>query len=500
MRDKIATYIRAKYPCLWVRSLEERRVVADLRAVAESLSMRLRFWSIASGLDGDPSLVDPQAALAAVDAATERSLVVLADYHPYLAAGNAPTIRTLRELCGKLKARPKDRACSLVIVAPSAEVPPELRAEIVVLDYPLPTAADLEELVAKTATARKINLTDDERRAYAGQLVGVTYDEANDAVARSLIISGGLSPTVLAEEKRRAVERDGVLEWIEPDGGLDSVGGLEVLKAWLIQRREAASEQARAFGLPPPRGALLVGLPGCGKSLCARAVGLAWGCPTVRLDMGRLMSKWQGESEASLRRVFALLKVLGRCVLWIDEIEKALTVGSGETDGGVSNRMLGALLTWMQESRDGTFILATANKVESLPPELLRKGRWDECFFVDLPTATERREIVSVHLRKRSRDPASFNLDGLVQRSEGLTGAEIEAAIVAALYQAFGEGAADVTSEHVWNALAATVPITKTAPEKIRAIREWCASGKARPASEADDTTTTSRFDEIEGN
>jgi hypothetical protein len=506
VRDKIGSYIRAKYPLIYIVSPEERRVVAELQQLATALEMRVRLWSIASGLDNDvapPQIADPSAPLAAAAGSRERTLLVLRDYHPFLDGANAanvPIIRSLRETCATIKRRPRDQACSIVIVSPRLQLPEELRAEAVVLEWPLPSLDELRQLVGEVAEARQLSLNagGEELQALASAASGLTYDEAQNCLARSLVATGKLDAELVADGKRQVVQREGVLEWIEPDGDLSLVGGLELLIAWLVERAGAYSQRARDFGLPLPRGVLLVGFPGCGKSLAARCLGLAWRCPVLRLDVGRLMSKWQGESESNLRKVFATVGAIGRCVVWVDEVEKALVSGSGETDGGVSSRMIGALLTWLQEQKSGAFVCATANDVTKLPPELMRKGRLDEIFFVDLPTVAERKAIVEVHLRKRQRDPALFDVAQLVKESAGLSGAEIEAAVVAGMFAAFSAGKVDVTTAEIATALIQTVPLSKTAPEKIEKVREWCRAGRARPASKPEAAAPGERFSEIE--
>jgi len=288
----------------------------------------------------------------------------------------------------------------------------------------------------------------------------------------------------VASEKKRVVSRERVLEWYDPiKGGLDAVGGLDNLKSWLNTRKSAYSPAARAYGLPAPKGAMLVGVPGCGKSLTAKAIATAWSVPLLKVDLGALKSKFVGDSEANLRKVFKLIEAIGRCVVWFDEIEKALEgATSGSADGGVSADALGAVLTWMQERQGESFVIATANKAEGLPPELLRKGRFDEVWFIDLPTTTERAAVLSAALREHGRGDLPISTSKVAKVTEGFTGSEIAAIVPDALFAAFNEGAREINTEDLIDAAKTVVPLSVTAAEKITALRNW-AAGRARAAS-----------------
>jgi SpoVK/Ycf46/Vps4 family AAA+-type ATPase len=280
------------------------------------------------------------------------------------------------------------------------------------------------------------------------------------------------------------IARERILEWFDPlPGGLSSVGGLDALKTWLTSRSSAYSPQARAYGLPAPKGVLLVGVPGCGKSMTAKAVATAWNAPLLRLDLGALKSKFVGESEANLRRAFRVIESVGRCVVWVDEIEKALQgATSGSADGGVSADALGALLSWMQDRTSEAFVIATANNVESLPPELLRKGRFDELFFVDLPNVIERAAVVQAALRSHGRGEAAIDAAAVANVCDRFTGAEIASLVPEALFVAFGDGGREITTADLIEAARNIVPLAETAPEKIERVRNW-AKGRARPAT-----------------
>ncbi|HET6958945.1 MAG TPA: AAA family ATPase, partial [Vicinamibacterales bacterium] len=291
-------------------------------------------------------------------------------------------------------------------------------------------------------------------------------------------------PAAVAEEKRRVINAARGVEWTDPDPrGLDSIGGLDLLKTWLLSRKEGFSSEARAFGLPSPKGVLLVGVSGTGKSLTAKAAATAFECPLLRLDLGAAQSKWVGESQANIRGALSVAETVGRCVLWIDEIEKALAGAIGGTnDGGVSADALGTLLSWMQDRKGQVFVIATANDVSKLPPELLRKQRWDDLFFVDLPTTKERREIMHVAALHYGRVLGSSELDAVASATERFSGAEIDALMSPALYAAFADGRRELRVADLLVAAKETVPLADTARAKIEELRSW-AHGRARRAS-----------------
>jgi SpoVK/Ycf46/Vps4 family AAA+-type ATPase len=288
---------------------------------------------------------------------------------------------------------------------------------------------------------------------------------------------------IIAEEKRLLIQRSGVLQYSSQAEGLDHVGGYRALKAWLAQRREGFSPAARQYGLSEPRGLFLLGVPGCGKSLSAKAIAQSWRLPLLHLDVGALFSKFIGETEANLRLALRTAEAAAPAVLWADEVEKGFAGASGaaHSDAGTSARMFATFLVWMQERARPVFVVATANNVSSLPPEFLRKGRFDEVFFLDLPALGEREEIVRIHLRKRARDPARFEVELLARESEGYSGAEIESAIVEAMYQGFTQKREFTTSD-IREAIKKTVPLARTQLEAIQALRAW-ARDRARQAS-----------------
>jgi SpoVK/Ycf46/Vps4 family AAA+-type ATPase len=331
-------------------------------------------------------------------------------------------------------------------------------------------------------------LAPETRDAAIEAAVGLSAEAAATCYSKSLVQHRCIDPAAVSAEKRRIVNQSAGVEWFEPDPrGLDAVGGLEVLKEWLARRKNGFSERARAFGLPAPKGVFLTGVPGCGKSLTAKATATAFGCPLLRADLGAAQSKWVGESQANIRKVFAVAESVGRCVLWIDEIEKALAgATTGAADGGVSADVLNVLLTWMQEKTAPVFVIATSNDVSKLPPELLRKGRFDDLFFVDLPTASERLDILRVTIGKlhemHHMDPE--RLAPVVSASDGFTGSEVAELVTTALRVAFDEGEHALTVADLVKAANETVPLSKTQAEKLKELREW-ARTRARNASAA---------------
>ena len=322
------------------------------------------------------------------------------------------------------------------------------------------------------------------REAAIEAAIGLSGEEAQNCFSRSLVQTRKIDPILVASEKKRVIARERVLEWYNPlPNGLDAVGGLENVKAWLLGRRSAYSKEAREYGLPAPQGILAVGVSGCGKTLLAQATATAYRIPLLKLNLGALKGKFVGESEANIRKAFRTIEAVGRCVVWLDEIEKSLQGStSGSADGGVSADALGAILTWMQERRGQAFIFATANDITGLPPELLRKGRFDEIWFVDVPNAEERKAVLKAALVKYGRPNVKIDFEAVTEKCPEFTGAEIAAIVPDALFTAFNDGAREITTEDLIEAAGTVVPLTTTAKEKIQALRTW-AKGRARPAT-----------------
>ena len=493
--DDLDTMIRARYPLIYLVSWEEQRLDGILQDLSTAHGKVLLSWSITRGLKrigGARSLPssegskDPVEALAAVAKMTEPSLVVLKDFHPFL---NDPgVIRAMRELAHDLKST----YTTVILLSPVLTIPTELEKEVSVLDVPLPTFRELYELFKEIVGAVRqgnkavIDLSKEEAEQIIKAAQGLTLSEAENAFAKGIAHDGRLDASdigLVLDEKRQVIRKSGLLEYYPVEADLGSVGGLDVLKSWLTRRTAAFGEPARKFGLPSPKGLLLLGVQGCGKSLTAKAIAATWKLPLLRLDMGRIFSGLVGSSEENVRRAIRVAEGVAPAVLWVDEIEKGLAGmgSSGMTDSGVTARVFGALLTWLQEKTAPVFVVATANRIEALPPELLRKGRFDEIFFIDLPSAEERREIFRIHLGRRGRDPAGYDLEELTHLTQGFSGAEIEQGIIAGLYEAFGDSV-ELSQKHIVRSVQETFPLSSTMAEEIAKLRAW-ATSRTRPAS-----------------
>lgn len=508
----IVALLRARNPLIWIVTREEARVERYLIEASATAKYVPRTWDVAQGVadmagklenlgSTDPSdtmNTIRSRAQSSPTSTADRGVWIMRDLPAWITGPTAARdLRNLRNLARELPGIPRDRAQAVIIITPSSDVPPELANHATVIEWPLPDREEIAAILDSAVQSLPEEMRDaaapsTEREAAIDAAVGLSGEEAASCYARSLVQLRRIDAAAVSAEKRRVIARERVLEWFDPlPGGLDSVGGLDLLKNWLVARKDAYSAKARAYGLPAPKGAVLAGIPGCGKSLTAKAIATAWGVPLLRVDLGGLKSKFVGESEGNLRKAFEVISAIGRCVVWFDEIEKALAGATqGAADGGVSSDALGAILNWMQERQGEAFVIATANDVEGLPPELLRKGRFDEVFWVDLPTATERSSILAAALRSHGRDPWMINLTDVAVTTDGFTGSEIAELVPAALYAGFADGAREITTRDLQDARKLVVPMSKSAAEKIAKLRTW-AEGRARPASAKEDATVT---------
>jgi ATP-dependent 26S proteasome regulatory subunit len=505
--------LKARFSILYIESYEEQRVVAEVAAVARDTALvrsprAVWTWSATDGLvaaDGTPrkGTTDPDDALTAALRCDEPAVFIFKDLHPVMGTGDRPAtsgvVRRLRDLAAAFKSGPVPRV--LVLVSPVLRIPPELEKDVTIVDFPLPTEDEIRAVLdgiiaANAATGRiQINLDDEGKERFAKAAVGLTLHEAENAFARAMVNDGVLDIRdldVIHEEKRQTIRKSGLLEFIDADVALADVGGLENLKRWLDKRDRSWLAAASEYGLPAPRGVLITGVPGCGKSLTAKAVAAAWGLPLLRFDIGRVFAGLVGSSEQNMRTAIRTAEATSPCVLWVDEIEKGFASGAGG-DSGTSARVFGTFLTWMQEKAAPVFVIATANDIERLPPELLRKGRFDEIFFVDLPTRAERASIWSVHLTRRLRNPVvagelaldDATLKELCELSEGYSGAEIEQAVTGGLFDAFSERR-PLRRDDLVRALVNMVPLSRTQAERIDGVRAW-AETRAVAATAAED-------------
>jgi ATP-dependent 26S proteasome regulatory subunit len=512
--------IDSSAPIVVMETVEEVRAVRLVRVACASLNLATFEWSIASGLarcgnEGNEVVVDsrfpaggtgqdatdlaaqaiyntrePAQVLGVLEGISIEAAFILKDFHRHME--DPVVVRRLRDVGQKFS---KNRR-TVVIIAPSIKMPPELACLVEYLELPLPDKQRLRQIidemivrVGKTRTLRR-SLDIAGLDAMADNLRGLTEEQAERAVSQAIVTRYGLTAEIVTDvlqAKKEMLRRSEMLDFVDVSDTMASVGGLENLKHWLEQRRGTWEEKARAFGLEPPRGVVILGVQGCGKSMCAQAIAGEWKLPLVKFDTAAIFDKYIGETEKRIQKVFQVAEELSPCVLWIDELEKVFA-GSGpdsaSADAGVSSRLLAAFLSWMQERKAPVFVAATCNNVSALPPELIRKGRFDELFFVDLPNQAERKQIFALELARRKRRPAEFDLDRVAAAARGYSGAEIQAAVQAALYASFSSKQPLATASLI-DALAMTVPLSATRAEEIQELRNW-ARARAVPASVAD--------------
>jgi AAA+ superfamily predicted ATPase len=523
--ERLKILINSSTPIIVMETVEEMRAVDLVRSACADLNMAVFEWTIADGLvrsgsnaavspantlqarinaarhatDPDApesnkasiyNTTDPVQALANMESLTLEAVFIMKDFHRHM--DSAVVVRRLRDVGQKFSANRR----TLILTSPGISMPSELASLVEYLDLPLPDQPRLRQIVdetfqrmAKTHTLQqKLDATGLD--AAAANLRGLTEEEAERAISQALVARYALCPETITDvltAKKHLLQHSGMLDFIEVSQNMADVGGLENLKGWLQQRRGAWENSAREFGLEPPKGVIILGVQGCGKSLCAQAVAGEWQIPLVKFDTAAIFDKYIGETEKRIQKVFEVAEGLAPCVLWIDELEKVFA-GSGpdsaSADAGVSSRILAAFLSWMQDRKAPVFVAATCNNVSVLPPELIRKGRFDELFFVDLPNQVERKQIFAIQLARRKRNPKDFDLDRVATAARGFSGAEIDAAVQTALYTAFA-GKQQVTTDNLLQALKTTVPLSTTRAEEIQELRTW-AQKRAVPASSPD--------------
>jgi len=489
MKNQLTTYLRAGYPGLAVISAEEARAEAEIAAACTSLERQLHAWSSTEGLidtreQRATPCADPLEALRLLDGlfATEapRHVVLLRDMQLHLDQSDPMLVRHLRDSLRLAKSN----GHAIILLGCRLKLPAELEHEFTDVDFDLPDTTQLDTVldgILKSATIEEVDEVT--RETVLQSALGLTTTEAENAFALSVVETKGIDPKVIAREKARTLKRNGLVEVVEATTGLDDIGGLAHLKEWLTLRAGGFSESAKEYGLPAPKGLLIVGIPGTGKSLTAKATAGAFELPLLRLDMGRVFGGIVGQSEANLRSVIQTAEAIAPCVLWIDEIEKGFSgsQSSGSTDGGTSSRVFGSFLSWMQEKTKAVFVVATANDVSKLPPEFLRKGRFDEMFFVDLPDSRERAAIWDIVIARHGRRPTDYDTVVLARACEQFTGAEIEAVFIDAMHEAYTEGE-EPGRKHILEAITRTVPLAQLMDGKIASLRHW-AKGRAREAA-----------------
>lgn len=490
-RRELALLVNSHYPVIYLETWEEARATEILVKVAEDLSLPLYSWTLTQGLArvGGAPIYNTQEALQVltqINTMDSDGLFLLKDFHKHL--GQDFIVRKLRDIAEKFRRARR----AIFISAPIVSIPVELEKDVARFTLGLPDEEELAQLVSATLTdlmaQYKIEnrLSGDPGSQLARALSGLTVREARRILTQAILENSrvdALTVDRIRAARSRLVRDQGVLEFVDFQDDMKSVGGLARMKAWLERRRGALTPEGVRFGLEPPRGVLILGVQGCGKSLCAKAVAREWNMQLLKFDSSSLFEKYIGESEKNLRKSLHVAEAVAPAVLWIDEIEKMFPNAAlhSESDGGLSMRIFGTFLTWMQEKKAPVFVVATSNDISALPPELLRKGRFDEIFFVDLPGAEERKTIFTIHLTRRKQDIAPFDLNRLADASHGFSGAEIEQAVTSAQFSAFSQKSS-LTTEMILKEIQATYPLSVTMKEKVEALRQW-ALERAVPAN-----------------
>ncbi len=490
--QRFVKMINGGYSCISVVTHEEHDTLEIVRQAAMALKREVLIWSMGYGvrdglLAGSPAEPETDTAgpgLCGLAAAKNGTICVTLDLAEHLK--NDLTRRVLRDTIDRIDIN----GCVLVMIDNEDKLPLVIRSYTKRFDLSLPDKDDLEQFVRSTLRNihRKkpieVGITHNGMKAIVRNLRGLTRRQAQRLIRDTLTDDNRFDDNdvnVIMAGKRRLIKGDGLLEYVQTPLTLDGIGGMNNLKNWLKHRKDAFSEEAKEFGINAPRGVLMLGVQGAGKSLCAKAIATAWQQPLLRLDCGSLYNSYIGESERNLRKALEQAEFMSPVILWIDEIEKAFaSAASHSTDGGLSKRMFASLLTWMQEHTEPVFLVATANDIEALPPELLRKGRFDEIFFVGLPNKDARRKIFSIHIDKRKRRSEDFDLDKLADNSQGYSGAEIEQAVVSSLHLAFADKH-DIDTTMIISVLKSSPPLSVTMAEKIEALCQW-ADGRCVPA------------------
>lgn len=499
----LTNLFKARFSFVYIPTWEEIRIVDLITKIANNVKTiktkrDVFIWSSTEGLkknlkDGQESVNngnEPIDALNFIDNYNNPAILILKDIHPLLGLNNRNAdynlIRKIRDVAGSLKNA--DVSKNVVIIAPSLVLPLELQKDITVVDFDLPTLDEIKSLLNEMIEMNEssgivIDLKEDEKEVLCKAAQGLTLQEAENAFARAMVSKGQLTIKeldVILDEKCQVIKKTGILEFIKSDFNMNDVGGLENLKKWLIKRNNSWLGKAQKdYNLPAPKGVLITGVPGCGKSLTAKAMSALWQLPLLRLDVGKIFSGLVGSSEENMRKAIQTAEAVAPSILWIDEIEKGFGGNGGERDGGTATRVFGTFLTWMSEKTKPVFVIATANNINALPSEMLRKGRFDEIFFVDLPTKAERKVIFKLHLEKRLKGSISKDfavtdtlLNKLAEITEGFVGAEIEQVVISALFEAFSENRT-LNEEDLYKVINNTVPLSTTQSEQILAIREW---------------------------
>ncbi len=488
---ELIDYVRAGYPAVILTTPEEERALAECENIAKKNSLDFAVWSSTKGFyrpnksrgAGQNNVTDPVQVLQEgmdVNANGRGGIYCILDFHPYVKTPNV--WRKAKDIFKDIK----PKGITYVFISVKFDVPTELEREVIVSHLQLPTRETLQSLLKDMVTQSELDMTSEEENNAIEAALGLTMCEAENAFAVSLAKEGKFNPKLISRVKEQIICNGGLLEYKSSDETLESIGGLKNFTSWAMQRLSAYSPEAQSYGLPYPRGVMLIGIPGCGKSLTAKALANMWQKPLLKLDVGKLFGSLVGDTEANTRRALEMAEAMSPAILWIDEIEKGLSgvQSSGKTDSGVTSRMFGTILTWLQEKKAPVFVMATANNISQLPPEFLRKGRFDEIFFVDLPDTEERKAIFEIQLAKYKRDPKQFDIQTFADNTESYTGAEIEECVVSALFNSWNDGKREVNNEDITRSIATINPMAKgMMAEQVAALREYSERSCIRKAN-----------------
>ena len=486
--DQFELLLRARYPLIYIPTPEEERVEAAIALSAKRNGDRAVYiWDFVDGYQGNPNDAgfgrrNPLQALEFIEKLPESAaaIFILRDFHRFLE--DISVARKLRNLARKLKSQPKN----LAIITPQVAIPADLSEILTVLEFALPQASEIKAEIEKLLQAINQSLSEQITDELVRSCQGLSLERIRRVLTRAIATHGEIQPEdveLVLEEKRQSIRQTQILEFYPTTEKISDIGGLDNLKDWLLRRGGAFTERARAYGLPHPRGLMLVGIQGTGKSLTAKAIAHHWHLPLLRLDVGRLFGGLVGESESRTRQMIQLAEALSPCILWIDEIDKAFAGLDSKGDAGTTSRVFGTFITWMAEKRSPVFVVATANNIQALPPEMLRKGRFDEIFFVGLPSQEERLAIFELHLaRLRPHNLKSYDLERLAYETPDFSGAEIEQTLIEAMHIGFSQNR-DFTTDDILESASQIIPLARTAQEQIQFLQDWAAAGKARMAS-----------------
>jgi ATP-dependent 26S proteasome regulatory subunit len=527
---RLGGLLKARFPFIYIPTWEEDRAVRMIEAVAhdpENIKTvrKVYTWTQTNGWTDEKgavskSTIDPIAAIQFIQSVNEHALFVFKDFHVYFGVRNRAVeygvVRKLRDIIPVLNSG--DLKKNVIFISPELLIPDDMQKEIYVFEFPLPILEEIKEKLDEMIEANTavVNcLSEHEKEILCKAALGLTLQETENAFARAMVNDGKLDISdldVIFDEKNQVIRKTGILEFVKSDLRIEDIGGLENLKRWLQKRNNTWLDSAQKYNIPAPKGVLITGVPGCGKSLTAKAMSTIWHLPLLKLDMGKIFSGVVGSSEENMRRAIRTAEAVAPSILWVDEIEKGLRGHDGTGDSGTGSRIFGTFLSWMQDKTALVFVVATANNINNLPPELLRKGRFDEIFFVDLPTRRERREIFLVHLKKRlahseiagdimiGHDINPVLLDFLADQTEGFVGSEIEQIVISALYEAYFENRSLLSSDFQ-EVISNMIPLSVTQGEQIKQLRSWASVRAVAATAKEDlaeyDTYMESQADDI---